>query len=491
MTRTPIVALVLAAFLLFSAASAQAKPGQLDPTFGHRGIVTTPIERWATARAIAVQKDGKIVLAGWSAREPSFGPYTWAFARYRPDGSLDRRFGLRGKVTLDLRGGYGAYGLALQRDGKIVAVGYAWTGNRWSFALVRLRRNGSRDASFGRNGVVVTDFPSSAFASSVAIRPDGKIVAAGSAGGEFALARYNPDGLLDTSFGSAGLVTMPFPSQAGVAALSLQPDGKIVVAGPSATYDGFALARFLPDGRPDPGFGIDGRVVTQIGENSGAFALAVQRDGKIVAGGLARVSPSPFAHFALARYDKEGKLDRGFGEGGAVRTRISRDDAISALVIGPHGKIIAAGYSWQNNYGFAVARYNPNGGLDRSFGRGRKRQTQFDGLGDLAYTVALQRDGKILVAGMADTRAHNRFEFALARYLGPRPICMVPRVKEKRLAQARRLIRRAHCSLGRITRRFSRTVPKRSVISQQPRPGARSERGKVHLVVSKGKRKRR
>jgi uncharacterized delta-60 repeat protein len=488
MSRTPIIGLALAAMLVFSAASAQAKPGQLDPTFGHRGIVTTPIERWATSRAIAVQQDGKIVLAGWSAREPSFGPYRWAFARYKPDGSLDRIFGRRGKVTLEL-GGYGAYGLALQRDHKIVAVGYAWTGNRWSFALVRLRRNGSRDASFGRNGVVVTDFPSDAGATSVAVRPDGKIVAAGSAGGEFALARYNPDGSLDRSFGSGGVVTSRFPSRAGVAALRVQPDGKIVVVGPLASYDGFALARFLADGRPDPSFGTEGRVVTSIGENSGAFALAVQRDGKIVAGGLARVSPSPFAHFALARYHTNGRLDPGFGDAGAVRIRISREDAISALAIGPRGKIIAAGYSWQNNYGFAVARFKPTGAVDRSFGRDGTRQTQIGGLQDLANSVALQRDGKILVAGMAYTRAHNRFEFALVRYLGDRPICVVPRVKGKKLTQARLRIRHAHCSVGHVKRQFSPTVEKGRVISQQPEPGAKRPAGsKVNLVVSRGKR---
>jgi serralysin len=248
--------------------SALAAGGQLDPTFGGDGKVTTHFagETDAAARAVAIQTDGKLVVAG-----DSFGSVSadrFALARYKLDGSLDSSFGGDGKVRTHFAGesDAAASAVAIQADGKIVAAGYSFVGfNR--FALARYNLDGSLDSSFGGDGKVITHFAegSSDVASAVAIQTDGQIVAAGRSqeAGQvrFALARYNPNGALDSSFGADGngRVTTQFPGSALASALAIQDDGKIVAAGASqVSHRRFALARYDSNGTLDPSFGADG-----------------------------------------------------------------------------------------------------------------------------------------------------------------------------------------------------------------------------------------
>lgn len=413
MTRVSAFALALAGFLLFSVSASPAAPGSLDSSFGTGGKVTTPIRGHSIAHAVAIQRDGRIVAAGLSSKDPSKG-YRWAFARYNRDGSLDRRFGRGGRKTLAFRSGSGVEAVGLQRDGKIIATGVGARG----FRLTRLTRSGRIDRSFGTRGQAITQFPSGANAHALAVQPDGKIVVAGDAGAGFGLVRYKPNGSPDRAFGTNGRVETPFELTARAASIALQRDRKILVAGflEASGYAGFAVARYLPDGRPDSSFGTEGRVVTQIGTGSGAFSVTVQPDGKIVAGGLTYEGDGPFSHFAVVRYHANGRLDDAFGKEGIVTTRVSRDDWIAGVAIDPHGKLLAAGCSWQDNYGFALVRYNPAGGVDYGFGHRGKQQLHFGGLEDLAYALAVQPDGKVVVGGTAQNRSNNRFEFALARY---------------------------------------------------------------------------
>ena len=494
---------LLAAALALSVASAQARPGALDPGFGRDGRVATAVGSGdAVAYALAIQPDGKILAAGESDLvHPSF-----ALVRYRRNGRLDRSFGEGGKVTTsfdELHGG--ALAVALQPDGKIVAAGAAGP----DFALVRYDREGSPDASFGAAGTVRTAFPGAASAAvfGVALQPDGKVVAAGTvirAGTlhfDVALARYLPHGSLDETFGAEGreLVVLPRDSSWALG-VAVQPDGKIVVAGSrfetggfTGDYHGFLLARLLRDGLSDPSFGAGGVVSTRVGAGGLATSVALRPDGRIVAGGSTlghwTDAGSPRQHFALARYLPDGTLDGSFGAGGIVTTAVASDAAVEDLVLRPDGRILAAGSTASEP---VLAAYRPDGSLDRSFGRsGRVRTPLGDGHGE-AHAVALQPDGKAVVAGESYDSARERLEFALVRYLDRQKVCRVPRVKHERLVKARRTIRGAHCAVGRVRRVFSKQVRKGRVIAQRPRAGTRLAAGsKVRLVVSKGTRTRR
>ena len=166
---------------------------------------------------------------------------------------------------------------------------------------------GDLDPTFGSGGKVTTDVGGSDGAQAVAIQGDGKVVAAGLGNfagpgtGDFALARYNPDGSLDTSFGSGGKVTTDFGGFDAASAVAIQPDGKIIAAGRSGSGD-FALARYNPDGSLDSSFGSGGKVTTDFGGFDSAFGVALQADGKIVAAGFQATSTQRGTDIAVARY---------------------------------------------------------------------------------------------------------------------------------------------------------------------------------------------
>jgi uncharacterized delta-60 repeat protein len=353
-------------------------------------------------------------------------------------GDLDATFSGDGKVTVDFGGNFdGVTALAIQHDGRIVAVGSALSWDRpeeAQFAVARFNSDGLLDATFDADGTVVTDFGGSAAqATAMAIQTDGKIVAAGFSGvsgvrTDFALARYNPDGSLDATFDGDGRVTTDFPSNDDIAfAVAIQSDGKIVAAGLSRgshLFD-FAVARYNSDGSLDDTFGGDGRVTTDFeGDLDIAADLAIQTDGKIVAAGYA---DTPGLDFALARYDPDGSLDATFGGDGKVTTDFSTEfsktgDVAQEAMIQEDGKIIAAGYiirsrniggTITSDFDFALARYNADGSPDNDFEHDGTVTTDLGG-GDTAHGMAIQRDGKIVTAGT--TNVSGTYDFALARY---------------------------------------------------------------------------
>ena len=280
---------------------------------------------------------------------------------------------------------------------------------------------GGLDKSFGSGGAVLTHFGASAVTHAVSVQPDGKIVVAGYSGYHgFVLARYMPSGALDPGFGMGGKVLARASSTYEVAyAVAFQPDGKIVVAGSSDANGStdFALARYTKSGALDRGFGRGGKLLTDFGPSHDdvATAVALQPDGEIVVAGYSERGLGA-TKFALARYTKSGAPDRGFGSAGKVLTSFgsSAYDTASAVAVQPDGKIVVAGYSLANATGdFAVARYTKQGALDSSFGTGGTVLTDF-GLDDEPDAVALQPDGKIVVAGYSN--ADGGSDFALARY---------------------------------------------------------------------------
>jgi uncharacterized delta-60 repeat protein len=399
--------------------------GDLDTTFDGDGKVTTDLVFGENlndrASSVAIQSDGKIVVAGYSSGS---GIHDFALVRYNSDGSLDTTFDGDGKVTTDFGAGDSAYSVAIQSDGKIVVAGFSFNGRNGDFALARYNSNGSLDTTFDGDGKVTMDFGGEDYASSVAIQSDGKIVVAGSSQKtlnspyDFALARYTSNGILDTTFGSNGKVTTDFGSYDTASSVAIQSDGKIVVAGESLRspqYD-FALARYDSDGSLDTTFDSDGKVTTDFGgDYDGAFSVAIQIDGKIVVAGGSDNSSSR-NDFALARYESNGNLDTTFDGDGKVTTDFGgNDEGAKSVAIQSDGKIVVAGHS--GNIGstdFQLARYNSNGSLDTTFDGDGKVTTTVGSAASRAISVAIQSDGKIVVAGRSDNG--SSLDFALTRY---------------------------------------------------------------------------
>ena len=391
--------------------------GGLDPTFGSGGIVTTDFGGTVDfGNSVALQPDGRIVMAGYVGAGSGF---TFALARYNPDGSLDATFGGDGKVEAGSGSPYkgGLADIALQPDGKILVGGQTFNGTNHDFILLRLNSNGSPDASFDLDGQSTIDFAGDEdYCYGIALQPDGKILAAGRSfkdgNFDFALARYNSDGSPDTSFGTAGKVTTDFAAgdDWGMA-VTLQSDGGIVLAGMSS--GDFAVARYHADGSPDSAFGTAGKLTTDFGGNDAGSDVAIQADGRIVVAGWAD------ADFAVAHYDPDGSLDPTFDVDGKVTTDLAENtDFGTALALHPDGRILVAGQTGQGNtmteIAFALVRYNSDGSLDTTLNGVGWVSTSIGGIQDQASDIALQPDGKAVVAGASFTS--TGVDFALVRY---------------------------------------------------------------------------
>lgn len=411
----------------------QAADGDLDATFGGGdGIVTTDFgTTFDMAEEVAVQPDGKIVVAG--TRFTSHGDF--AVARYNADGSLDATFGVGGIAFTDLNAGSNdtAKAMALQADGKIVLAGQSITPvspPAEDFAVVRYNSDGSLDTTFGMGGIVITDFGASFFegASSVALDSAGRIVVAGGSftfatHRDFAVARYNPDGSLDTTFDGDGRVMTPVSlTNIDVAAdVAIQADDRIVVAG-FANSD-FALARYNTDGSVDLTFGGAGigTVTTNFGGLfADATAVLIQPDGKLLAVGS--TTSTTTTDFALARFSADGTLDPSFGTGGLVTTDFTATDVLTDVALQGDGRIVVTGRTFDqvNGDDFALSRYEADGTLDAAFGVAGLVRTDIATSSDEARGIAIQADGKILVAGAtAFGPAIGSADFAVVRYEGP------------------------------------------------------------------------
>jgi len=342
-------------------------------------------------------------------------------------GSLDETFDGDGKLTFSfgVTGDLG-YAVAIQEDGKIVFVGYAEVAEDIDFAIARINTDGTLDNSFDMDGKVTTDFNNTMDVPvAVKIQPDGKILAAGYSlfnNPFFALARYNTDGSLDDSFGIGGLVTTIITDDDQAFAMELQDDGKILLAGVThedGNYRDFALARYNTDGSLDNSFGTGGKVITDIiGFHDAANGVAVQADGKIIVVGYSGNGESNGADFAMVRYNTDGSFDASFGVGGKVRTDFyGNTDMANSIVIQPDGKIILGGTAISAyGYDFAVARYNTDGALDLSFGDGGKVTSSFlNQYTDIGFSLVLQEDGKVILAGFA-TSTGQVTDFGMVRY---------------------------------------------------------------------------
>ena len=409
---------------------AMKSSGALDPSFSGDGAVVRfissgsrpPFEVSDEATAVAVDASGRIVVAGHGTDWPL------AVVRYNSDGTADGGFGSSGFVGINPGALTGAaHGMILQPDGRILVAGSA--GRPLVFTVARLNADGSLDATFGTGGIAHNDLASDAVAYAVALQPDGRIVLAGTVslanGQGTCLMRFNADGSLDTSFGSGG-VTIESHSGVGIgAAMALQADGGIVVAGGS-----FVVARFTETGALDAGFGAGGYADLTAGfDGSEARAVVVQPDGKIVVGGSQQGSRPAFA---VARLNPDGSPDAEFGHSGVVTTEFRSDAGGTALVLQPDGRLVVAGWAGESQHPagagryFALVRYETTGALDRSFGKSGRATADVSGAvtgaaggNDGALALALQPDGRLIAAGssLLVTEVDSRRAFAVARFL--------------------------------------------------------------------------
>ncbi len=420
------------------AAPAGAAPGDLDGSFSGDGWVRTQEVRTETnnflpkgAEDLAIQPDGKILAVG----ELQDGSSYWYFGvfRYLPDGELDPGFGDGGWVATDLGSFPFAHAVALQPDGKIVMAGEGDCHLAGCFVLVRYNEDGSLDTSFGEGGVVRTMFGQfGSLALDVAIRSDGKIVAAGlrfrgadaQDDERFAVARYLPDGQLDRSFSGDGRVSLDLGYGDDIArAVAVLPRGKILVAGQGTknrglTEDDFAVVRLRRDGTPDPTFSGDGVSLINFGASRFdiPYSLDVQQDGRILVAGSSVDERDADPRVAIARLDPDGSLDGGFGNGGLLRFRAGPYGGYAAAVLQhPDGRILVAGRRFVDGQhdasDWVVLRHRAGGSLDPSFGEGGMIVTDFGTGAERAGAMAVQTDGRIVVGGLLYG------SLGLARYL--------------------------------------------------------------------------
>ena len=416
----------------------KAQPGTLDKSFGNNGITITG-EYYNYGRALVLQPDGKIILAGNGG---TIGINGFFLVRYNTDGSTDGSFGKEGKTITPISRYAEILSIALQPDGKIVAAGYILNQSADAdIALARYKPDGSLDSTFGSNGIVITDIRKDDYAWDMTLQEDGKIVATGiTTAGEndnktCFLNRYNPDGSADEGFGDKGVVLATYNFATEMNEVKILPDGKILTGGTYSYLSGskFMLARYMPDGYKDITFGVNGLATARFDVLPGSNqlnAIALQTDGKIVCAGRTTVTRGNIhTVMAMMRFNSDGTLDNDFGNKGTVVSDFGSTNTLaSAVLVQADGKIVMAG-SYYNGYighsSFAVSRYQANGIPDSSFGENSLTVTDI-GESAGANDAILQEDGKIILAG--DTYSYNPLSnrFMLARYNGGDQVLATP-----------------------------------------------------------------
>ena len=347
-----------------------ARAGDLDPSYGEQGVVRTELgEGYDEGRAAALDGEGRLVVGGESSVRVDTGGHVqqvrvFTLTRLLPDGAPDPAFAGDGTVAGEPGDPFRVLSVAVQPDGKVLAGGFAICGRMCTASV---------------------------------------------------LARFNPDGTADTSFGDAGRVTLTADETGPVFALAVDDEGRIVAGGQtrpvgSADFDDFSVVRYLPTGALDPSFGVDGRVRRDVrGGSDVVSSLALQPDGAIVVGGTSfepdQNAPTNPA-FAVARLLADGSPDPGFGQDGTALADVHVDDvsqeALASLAVAPDGAILAAGHLDADGVSpvMAVVRWRADGSLDEAFGSGGVAEWQGARVSQ-ASSLAVQPDGRLVVAGRA------------------------------------------------------------------------------------------
>ncbi len=392
-------------------------PGDLDTTFNGTGIVTTTLSSdLDIGDGIAVQSDGKIVVAGTENDK------TLAVIRYNSDGSLDTTFNGSGFVTDSTLNYPDNQAVAIQPDGKLVVATSSFGFNTSDVTiLLRYTLTGTLDSDFKGTGIVTTSVGSGSSGNAVAVA-NNKITVAGYGDNHFAVVRYNNDGTLDTDFNGTGIVTTPIGTISDGLDVAIHPDnGKIVVVG--ITEDNpnndFAVVRYNDDGTLDTTFNGTGVVTTSISaDNDIAYGVALQPDGKIVVAGL--TGPPTGIAIVVARYTITGTLDTTLNSTGVVTTLVGQQSAAADVVIQPDGKIVAGGVVVENGQSrFVLVRYDNAGNLDTTFNSTGIVTTTIDQNALIGRALTIQPDNKLLMTGFSEDGSSNS-DIVVARYLNDR-----------------------------------------------------------------------
>lgn len=407
---------------------ANSRPGDLDRSFGGgdgKALVAINSKICRCGRGDGVEKllrlsRGRVLAIGASNGD-------LAMAMFDRRGNLDPAFGGGdGKVSIHPSGlldrSLFPVGAVRQPDGKIVVAAV-------DYFLARFNQDGTLDDTFGGDGIVPLFFDRGI--NDLALQRDGKIVVVGTQGrGGYhpVLVRFFPDGRVDESFGEkSGRFRVPSPGGTSIEALAIQTDGRIVGVGVGFNRlreQQFFIARLTRNGQMDQSFGRRttgraGTVETSVGAASFAWAVTIQSDGRIVAAGDDE-GIADHNRFIVARYRRNGRLDRSFGGGDGVVTTPMLNAFAEDLTVRA-GRILVAGGSWRKTQrrlirGFALLSYRFNGRPDRRFGRGGVVLTEI-GSNAGAESMAVQPNGRIVLGGYAQIRGRTRF--ALARYRSP------------------------------------------------------------------------
>jgi uncharacterized delta-60 repeat protein len=397
-------------YFLFFFTMLAASPSSLDTSFNNNGSASAFISYTINqSQAIIAQPDGKIITAGYAGDNA-------IITRFNNNGSLDAKFNSNdqrpGTVVVNLGFQSAAYALALQPDGKIIIAGFATDSNNTDNALIqRYHPDGSIDTSFNTTGTITNNFFGQAQLYGVALQPDGNIVVTGWAinnGLSYALvARYNSDGTPDTTFNSTGYITTLIGGVFTKArAIQIQDDGKIVIAGQAQIDDNqqIVVIRYAANGTLDTTFNVTSATSTLLGDclTSAAFGMALQDDQKIIVTGSTNPYDTGFnnKNYTIIRLDTNLDLDETFNADDTPGYIIS-DIGLQAndAVVQSNGQIVTCGFNYSNNHIVIVIRYNNDGTIDPTF------NFVIDNIGSntIANALALQFDGKIIVSGTVGT----------------------------------------------------------------------------------------
>jgi uncharacterized delta-60 repeat protein len=415
--------------LLFASSYAVGQAGTLDPAFASGGIFQAPGSA-STANALAIQGDGKIVVAGSGIATNGGGLDT--LLRLNTNGTLDTTFGTGGVFSISPKGAElvnGFFGVAIQPDGKIVAVASGLVGVQ----LIRVLSNGTLDTTFGTGGLTTTITAFGGIGGGgLALQSNGDIVLVAGSLNPSVMARFTSSGKLDTTFGTGGQVNLQYGTPTQVA---IQSNGKIVVtSGLSGKLVFFfpnaqagSITRYNSNGSVDTTFGAAGTAASV----ASASALVLQSDGKIVVGGAitSKLNAPGTANdigFGIVRYNSNGSLDKTFGMGGVAITDFGSTATCTgayAVAVQSNGDIVAGGASGNTLEGtfisssFGLSRYTSAGQLDTTFGTGGITITVVvSGRISWVNAMAIQSDGKIVVTGNVSASVDSDNGY-VARYL--------------------------------------------------------------------------
>ena len=391
----------------------------LDTAFGDNGKVITDVNTTDYGRSVKIDQNNKILLGGMTLD----GSNNFMIARYNDDGTLDTAFGTNGIViTFISSSTYNPYNsLAIDASNNVIICCQAQTGGSYNMVLARYNDSGVLDSSFGTGGIVITDFGGLDAGVSVAIDQNNQIVCGGYSQTTkvyYCVAKYLANGTLDSTFGTSGKVTTDISTNStddNPWALIIDASNKILLVGnsqfPSTGYD-FAMVRYNQNGSLDISFGQNGIVTTDIRNNSDdtAYCVAIDSSNNIVLGGQAIPY---YTDFALVRYNQSGQIDTTFGVNGIVTTDIFGNDSAYSIAIDNSNHIVIGGYTDANGFDFIIVKYNADGSRFKGFGDNGSITSDI-GTYDQGNSLVIDSQNRILLGGSTETAGNS--DFALIRY---------------------------------------------------------------------------